>query len=69
MKSDFQMLAPMLSAGRADSRAESSLANCDEEFGGSGLGHEPLPPLIEITANPQFALETITKADCEIGHE
>jgi hypothetical protein len=42
------------------------LADRDTEFGGSGLGLEPIPPLTEIAADPQFEPEAITKAEFEL---
>jgi len=41
-------------------------ADRDTEFGGSGLGLEPVPPLTAIAADPEFEPEAITKAEFEL---
>jgi hypothetical protein len=37
----------------------------EESAGGTGLGKEPVPPLAEITADPQFEPSEITKEEFE----
>jgi hypothetical protein len=40
-------------------------ANGEREFGGSGLGLVPTPPLAEIAADPQFEPVEITQLEFE----
>ena len=40
-------------------------ANSEREFGGSALGLEPLPPLADIAADPQFEPFEITRQEFE----
>jgi Domain of unknown function (DUF6881) len=40
-------------------------ADAEREFGGSGLGLEPTPSLVEIAADPQFEPVEITRLEFE----
>jgi hypothetical protein len=40
-------------------------ANAEVEFGGTGLGETPIPPIEEIAADPQFVPTVITAAEFE----
>jgi len=40
-------------------------ADAEQEFGGSGLGLVPMPPLAEIAADPQFEPVEITGLEFE----
>ena len=40
-------------------------ADAQEEVGGTGLGECPMPPLVEINADPEFEAEEIPKEEFE----